>query len=65
MVCMLSILCLLTLFWVFFFGGVGHKNTDNTRLEYSELLRMHVNPCIIVRSTWYLLVDGLVCRVGL
>lgn len=47
------------------FSVVGHKNTDNTLLEYYELSLMHVNPPVIVRSVWYLLIDGLVCKVGL
>lgn len=59
------IMLMLTLFVFFFVCVVGHKNTDNTLLEYSELLRMHVNLPIIVRSVLYLLTDGLVCRVGL
>lgn len=47
------------------FSVVGHNNTDNTLLEYYELSLMHVNPPVIVRSVWYLLIDGLVCKVGL
>lgn len=46
---------------MFSFRVVGHKNTDNTLLKYYKLLLMHVN----LRSVWYLLIDGLVCKVGL